>query len=96
MLPAVVVDMTRTRFCDSAGLHTLIGAHRRARTEGCQVRLAVTAPRSAASSPWPPWTVWSPSTPVWTRPSLTYPLPPAGPPVTRVVSSRRAPARPLA
>jgi anti-sigma B factor antagonist len=40
--PAVVVDMTRTRFCDSAGLHTLIGAHRRTHAEGRQVRLAVT------------------------------------------------------
>ncbi len=43
--PAVVVDMTRTRFCDSAGLHALIGAHRRTRTEGRQVRLAVTGPQ---------------------------------------------------
>ena len=25
---ALVVDMTRTRFCDSSGLHTLIAAHR--------------------------------------------------------------------
>lgn len=40
--PAVVVDMTRTRFCDSAGLHALIGAHKRARAEGRQVKLAVT------------------------------------------------------
>ncbi len=40
--PALVVDMTRTRFCDSAGLHTLIGAHKRAQAEGRQVRLAVT------------------------------------------------------
>ena len=31
---ALVVDMTRTRFCDSAGLHALIGAHKRARAEG--------------------------------------------------------------
>jgi anti-sigma B factor antagonist len=38
----LVVDMTRTRFCDSAGLHTLIGAHKRAQAEGRQVRLAVT------------------------------------------------------
>ena len=37
---ALVVDMTRTRFCDSAGLHALIGAHKRARAEGRQVRLA--------------------------------------------------------
>ncbi|HET9971093.1 MAG TPA: STAS domain-containing protein [Streptosporangiaceae bacterium] len=40
--PVLVVDLTRTRFCDSAGLHALIGAHRRARAEGRQVRLAVT------------------------------------------------------
>ena len=40
--PALVVGMTRTRFCDSAGLHALIGAHKRAQAEGRQVRLAVT------------------------------------------------------
>jgi anti-sigma B factor antagonist len=40
--PALVVDMTRTRFCDSAGLHAMIGAHKRAQAEGRQVRLAVT------------------------------------------------------
>jgi anti-sigma B factor antagonist len=40
--PALVVDMTRTRFCDSAGLHALIGAHKRALAEGRQLRLAVT------------------------------------------------------
>ncbi|HEY7146082.1 MAG TPA: STAS domain-containing protein [Streptosporangiaceae bacterium] len=39
---ALVVDMTRTRFCDCAGLHALIGAHKRARAEGRQVKLAVT------------------------------------------------------
>lgn len=38
----LVVDMTRTRFCDSAGLHALIGAHRRARAEDRHLRLAVT------------------------------------------------------
>ena len=40
--PALVVDMTRTRVCDCAGLHALIGAPKRARAEGRQVRLAVT------------------------------------------------------
>jgi anti-sigma B factor antagonist len=40
---ALVVDMTRTRFCDSAGLHALIGAHKRAQAEGRQVRLVITA-----------------------------------------------------
>jgi len=39
---ALAVDMTRTRFCDSAGLHALIGAHKRAQAEGRQIRLAVT------------------------------------------------------
>ena len=43
--PVLVVDMTRTRFCDSAGLHALIGAHKRARAEGRQVRLAVAGPQ---------------------------------------------------
>jgi anti-sigma B factor antagonist len=40
--PALVVDMTRTRFCDCAGLHALIAAHKRAQAEGRQVRLVVT------------------------------------------------------
>src|SRR5689334_9480810 len=29
----LVVDMARTRFCDSSGLHTLIAAHKRAESE---------------------------------------------------------------
>jgi anti-sigma B factor antagonist len=37
----LVVDMSRTRFCDSAGLHTLVAAHRRARAEGGQLRLVI-------------------------------------------------------
>ena len=41
----LVVDMTRTWFCDSAGLHALLGAHKRAQAEGRQVRLAVTGPQ---------------------------------------------------
>jgi anti-sigma B factor antagonist len=40
--PALVVDMTRTRFCDCAGLHALIAAHKRAQAEGRQVRLVIT------------------------------------------------------
>jgi anti-sigma B factor antagonist len=36
-----VVDMTGTRFCDSAGLHVLAGAHNRARAEGGQVLLVI-------------------------------------------------------
>jgi anti-sigma B factor antagonist len=38
----VVVDMSRTRFCDSAGLNALVAADRRARAEGGEVRLVVT------------------------------------------------------
>jgi len=39
----VVVDMSRTRFCDTAGLHALVGAHRRAQAEGGRVLLVVAA-----------------------------------------------------
>ena len=35
----VVVDMSRTRFCDSAGLNALVTADRRARADGGEVRL---------------------------------------------------------
>jgi anti-sigma B factor antagonist len=38
----VVVDMTRTRFCDSTGLNALVAADRRARAEGGEVRLVIT------------------------------------------------------
>jgi anti-sigma B factor antagonist len=38
----VVVDMSRTRFCDSAGLNALISADRRARADGGEVRLVIT------------------------------------------------------
>jgi len=37
----LVVDMTRTRFCDSSGLHTLIAAHRRAGAEGREMLLVI-------------------------------------------------------
>lgn len=30
----LVADLSRTRFCDSAGLHTLLAAHKRAQAEG--------------------------------------------------------------
>jgi anti-sigma B factor antagonist len=39
----VVVDMSRTRFCDSAGLNALVAAERRARSEGGEVRVVVTS-----------------------------------------------------
>ena len=38
---AVVIDMTQTQFCDTAGLHVLVMAHKRALAQGCQVRLAM-------------------------------------------------------
>jgi anti-sigma B factor antagonist len=37
----LVVDMTRTRFCDSSGLHTLIAAHKRAGAEGREVLFVI-------------------------------------------------------
>jgi anti-sigma B factor antagonist len=45
---AVVVDLTRTRFCDSAGLAVLAGAHRRARAQGGGVRLVLPADGAVA------------------------------------------------
>jgi anti-sigma B factor antagonist len=38
---ALVVDMTQTLFCDSAGIHALVDAHKRARAEGGRVLLAL-------------------------------------------------------
>ncbi len=37
----IVVDMTGTRFCDSAGLSVLVRAHKRAVSEGGELRLVV-------------------------------------------------------
>jgi anti-sigma B factor antagonist len=37
----LVVDMSGTHFCDSAGLNVLVRAHQRAETEGCEVRLVM-------------------------------------------------------
>jgi anti-sigma B factor antagonist len=39
--PTIVVDMTSTTFCDSSGLHALLIAHRRAVSEGGELRLAM-------------------------------------------------------
>jgi anti-sigma B factor antagonist len=39
----IVVDMTRTRFCDSTGLTVLVRAHQRALAEGGELRLAIPA-----------------------------------------------------
>ncbi|HTT52318.1 MAG TPA: STAS domain-containing protein [Streptosporangiaceae bacterium] len=37
----IVVDLTATQFCDSAGLHVLIRAHRMAVAEGGELRLVI-------------------------------------------------------
>ena len=37
----VVVDMSRTQFCDTAGIHALVAAHKRARSEDGQVLLVI-------------------------------------------------------
>jgi len=37
----LVVDMTRTRFCDVSGLHAVVAAHKRAKAEGAEVVLVV-------------------------------------------------------
>ena len=37
----LVADLTRTRFCDSSGLHTLLAAHKRARAEGGELLLVI-------------------------------------------------------
>ena len=37
----IVVDMTRTRFCDSSGFSVLVAAHRRALAEGGGLRLVI-------------------------------------------------------
>ena len=39
----IVVDMTGTRFCDSAGLRVLTAAHRRAVADGGELRLITPA-----------------------------------------------------
>jgi anti-sigma B factor antagonist len=37
----LVTDMTRTRFCDSSGLHALLAAHKRAQADGGELRLVI-------------------------------------------------------
>ena len=39
----LVVDMTRTQFCDSSGVHTLLAAHERAQAEGGELLLVNSA-----------------------------------------------------
>ena len=38
-----VVDMSRTQFCDTAGIHALVAAHKQAEEDGGDVRLVVTS-----------------------------------------------------
>jgi anti-anti-sigma factor len=40
----VVVDMTRTHACDTAGLHVLVRAHRQALAHGGELRLVAPGP----------------------------------------------------
>jgi anti-sigma B factor antagonist len=44
----VVVDMTRTRFCDTSGLSVLVRAHRRAVAGGGELRLVISAGSAVA------------------------------------------------
>ncbi len=39
----LVVDMTRTQFCDLSGLHTLLAAYKRAQAEGGELLLVISA-----------------------------------------------------
>ena len=38
----LVVDMSRTQFCDTAGIHALVAAHKRASAQASEVRLVIT------------------------------------------------------
>jgi len=39
----LVADMTRTRFCDSSGLHALLAVHKRAQAQGGELLLVISA-----------------------------------------------------
>lgn len=39
----LVADMTRTRFCDSSGLHALLAAHKRAQADGGELLLVISS-----------------------------------------------------
>jgi anti-sigma B factor antagonist len=39
----LVVDMSRTQFCDTAGIHALVAAHRRAKADDGRLLLVTTA-----------------------------------------------------
>jgi anti-sigma B factor antagonist len=40
----LVVDMTATTFCDSAGVRAIMLSHRRAAAEGSELRLVISSP----------------------------------------------------
>jgi len=40
----LVVDMSRTVFCDTAGIHALVSAHKQAQAERGELRLVITTP----------------------------------------------------
>ena len=40
----LVVDMSRTRFCDTAGIHALVSAHKQAQAERGELRLVIATP----------------------------------------------------
>jgi anti-sigma B factor antagonist len=40
----LVVDMSQTQFCDTAGIHALVSAHKQALTEHGELRLVLTTP----------------------------------------------------
>ena len=40
----LVLDMSRTRFCDSAGIHTLLAMHKRAQSAGGELLLVLPDP----------------------------------------------------
>jgi anti-sigma B factor antagonist len=40
--PIVIIDMSATRFCDSAGIHAIVRARKRATDSGAELRLVVT------------------------------------------------------
>jgi anti-sigma B factor antagonist len=74
-----VVDMTRTLFCDSSGLHILVAAYKRAQAEGGELRLAMPAGVLRVFELTGVDRVIPPS-PAWSRPSRT------GPPTSRTVA----------
>jgi len=42
-LPILIIDMSRTTFCDSTGVQAIVAAYRQAAATGTEVRLAASA-----------------------------------------------------